>query len=143
MRQHGRWWHAAALIPALALLVAPQGHADVVTDASLDHGFDGFCAGWMEKLRVREADTARAARIVKNGSGYVREFKGYGRKPLQCRARPTGSRSTPWVGQLVYEEIVYRKHGKSPSAARGSKPEIAARTQVLEIFKFDGSRWVY
>ncbi len=141
MRLLDRWWHAATLIAALA--VAPLVYADVLTDPSLEHGFDGFCARWMEKLRVREADNARAARIVKNGTGYVGEFKGYGRKPLTCRARPTGSPSTPWVGQLVYEEFVYRKHGKSLSAARSSKPEIAARTHVLEIFKFDGSRWVY
>jgi hypothetical protein len=141
MRLLDRGWHAATLIAALA--VAPLVHADVLTDPALEHGFDGFCARWMEKLRVREADNARAARIVKNDTGYVGEFKGYGRKPLRCRARPTGSPSTPWVGQLVYEEFVYRKHGKSLSAARSSKPEIAARTHVLEIFKFDGSRWVY
>jgi hypothetical protein len=129
------------LIAALALLAAPA-RADAPA-ASGAHGFERFCASWMQKLRVREADNARATRIVPAESGYVGEFTGYGRKLLKCRARPTGSPSTPWVGQLVYEEIRYRKSGRSPSAARSSKPVIAARTHVLEIFKFDGSRWIY
>jgi hypothetical protein len=141
MRQLGRWWPAAILVAVLA--IAPPAWAEAVADASPGHDFEGFCSRWMEKLRLREAKNLRTARIVKNGTGYVGEFKGYGRRALRCRARATGSPSTPWVGQLVYEEIVYRKRGKSLDAARSSKPEIAARTHVLEIFKFDGSRWVY
>lgn len=141
------WWTVATLIAALALFATPARGDPPVPSVSarpaMQHGFDGFCARWMQKLRVREADNARSPRIRQNGTGYVGEFTGYGRKPLECRARATGRPSSPWIGQIVYEEFVYRTWGASPKAARRSKPEVAARTQVLEIFKFDGAKWVY
>jgi hypothetical protein len=130
-----------AVTAALFLYAAPVP-ADAPPPAG-GHGFQSFCAEWMAKLRAREADNARATQIVKNGSGFIGEFTGYGRKPLKCRAKPTGSASTPWVGQIVYEEIVYRVSGRSAKAARSSTPVVAGRQQVLEIFKFDGSKWIY
>ncbi len=133
-------WTAPILIAALVLLPLPTARADAPGSS---HGFASFCERWMEKLRAREIDNARDARIVQRESRYVGEFKGYGRKPLRCHARPTGSPSTPWVGQIVYEEIIYRVTGPDPKAARQSDPKPASRSQVMEIFRFDGTRWVW
>lgn len=124
---------------ALALLAGVGPSAAQVSG----HGFQGFCASWMEKLREREVRNERLSPIVHQGHHYVGQFTGYGRRPIRCQARPTGSKQTPFVGQLVYEEIVYRRQGKSPNDARASKPTVAGRIQVMEIFKFNGSRWVY
>lgn len=133
---------APALCLALTLIGAPLLAASPAAAGS-SPDFADFCAAWMAKLRAREADNARTARIVQVASEWVGEFTGYGRKPLHCTARPTGSPSAPFVGHLVYEEIVYRKKGASPKDARGSEPEPAVRTRVMEIFKFDGVKWVW
>ncbi len=105
--------------------------------------FSSFCAEWMSKLAARQAHNREKANIRKQNRQFVMEYKGYSRGAMRCESKPTGVSSNPFVGKLVYHELQYRKADKTRSEVRRSQPEILQRLEVLEIFRFDGTRWVY
>jgi hypothetical protein len=105
--------------------------------------FRGFCKGWLSKLQTRERANQKAVKLSKKSGRYVGEFTGYGRSVLSCNASPTGNRATPLVGRLGYHEIRYRKVGSTRAKALKSKPQELYRIEVMELFRYDGSSWVY
>jgi hypothetical protein len=107
------------------------------------NGFERFCASWMTKLRDRQKANERSAHFQRRGDVYVAEFTGYGSAPLSCSARPTGKPAAPFVGKLVYHEIRYSKSGASPAAAQKVEPRELYRIEVMELFRYDGSAWLY
>jgi hypothetical protein len=127
---------AAAGLLSFALSAAPAARAD-------GHAFERFCGEWMEKLAQRERDNVANLRMVQRDGRFVGEFVGYGKAPVRCTAKPTGHRDNPYVGRLVYHEIRYRHAGPTASEARRNMAAEVTRTEVMEIFRFDGQRWVY
>ena len=71
------------------------------------------------------------------------EYTGYSKKVLRCDAKATGGSQNPFVGKMVYSEGPYRKIGATREAARKNQPQAMTQTEVMEIFRYDGSRWVY
>jgi hypothetical protein len=107
------------------------------------HGFHRFCDTWLDKLAKRERANLAKAKPRKNGSGVVLEYTGYSKKVLRCDAKATGISRNPFVGKMVYTEGTYRKIGATLAAARKNQPQIMTQTEVMVIFRYDGSRWVY
>lgn len=105
--------------------------------------FERFCATWMQKLAEREAHNRSKAGAKGPDGGVVLDYTGYDRTPLRCEAKATGVPSNPYVGKLVYKELRYRITGPSLKRALTSKPQLLGATQVMEIFRYDGSNWVY
>ncbi len=108
-----------------------------------EHAFDRFCGQWMQKLAQRERDNVANLKLAQRDGRFVGEFVGYGKAPLRCTAKATGQRDNPFVGRLVYHEIRYRRAGETATDARKSNADEIARTEVMEIFRYDGQRWVY
>jgi hypothetical protein len=76
----------------------------------------------MENLRERERSNLAGIELQRVGSRLVGKYTGYGHGALKCSARPTRFESSPFVGTLVYGEIVYSKSGKTRvSAGIGSR----------------------
>jgi hypothetical protein len=142
---------AVSALLGLALLCAPAcaagpksgGPQGVAPSPGRADGFERFCASWMGKLRDRQKTNERSARFQRRGDVYVAEFTGYGNTPLSCSARPTGKPTAPFVGKLVYHEIRYSKSGASPAAAQKVEPRELYRIEVMELFRYDGSAWLY
>ncbi len=51
--------------------------------------------------------------------------------------------SNPLVGRLSYHEFRYERAGASKDHALSSHLRVSSTTEVMEMFRFDGSRWVY
>ena len=111
--------------------------------AAEDGGFREFCATWMKKLEKREQDNLRRAKPSSDSSGFALEYIGYSKKPLRCEAKPIADAHNKFVGRLVYHEIRYRHRGSERRELVRAIPTIVTRTQVMEIFSFDGSNWIY
>ena len=135
---------SAVALPLLGVgRSAEAGSTPAAIDKQVDAAFDAFCDEWMEKLRTRQRLNAKALVIQRIGDGYSGRFVGYSRKPVKCQARATGSAKTPYVGQIVYHELRYQKQGATLKAARRSKPAVLQSTEVMEIFRHNGSEWTW
>lgn len=105
--------------------------------------FNGFCQSWMGKLAERERNNLSQVKFREHGDGVLAEYTGYSDKPVRCETTATGVKANPFVGKLVYYELLYRRAGRTPKEARTSQPQVLRRVEVLELFRFDGTRWVY
>lgn len=136
MRIH--WVMAITFLSASSFLT-PDAHAD----GSRSPRFEQFCRTWMGKLRERETANLRKAPVQRRGAQLAVEYTGYGSDPVRCTAEPTGNPMSPYVGKLVYQERKYRRTSPESQSLRESAPEVIETSEVLEIFRYDGSRWVY
>jgi hypothetical protein len=137
---------AALLVLCFALAAPPRAVADNPGPASIipvPHGFEHFCSTWMGKLAKREENNLAKAKLRKAGSGVVLSYTGYAKRPVKCSARESGISGNPYVGKVVYLEFAYERRGANRRAALEAEPEVVSRTEVLEIFRHDGSDWIY
>jgi len=132
-----RGWIATSLL-ALALGAAPARSA-----RADDATFDRFCADWMAKLARREHQNLAKVRWEKQAGALVGRYTGYERVPIQCSPTSRVTPGKPAVGKLVYREIVYQKRGQNPAAAREAEPLVLQTTEVMEVFRYDGRKWMY
>jgi hypothetical protein len=105
--------------------------------------FERFCQTWMSKLAEREEHNLSKADSRGGDGQVVLEYTGYQKTPVRCEAKATGVPSNPYVGKLIYKELRYRRSGTSLKRALSNPPQLLGATQVMEIFRFDGSKWVY
>jgi hypothetical protein len=96
----------------------------------------------MGKLAQRERDNLKSAQARQGAGGVVLEYTGYGSEPVSCVAR-IPQPGKPGVGILVYLERRYRRSGSDAAQARSSQPAVLSQTEVTELFRFDGKRWLY
>ena len=108
-----------------------------------DGGFGRFCKTWMGKLEQRERRNIDLMTLRKRGAETVGEYTGYARKAIECKPRSQVTPGKPAVGTLVYHELKYRKSGPTQAAAKRAKPTVVQRTEVMEVFRYDGKRWTY
>ena len=143
MRKLDRRSAAAALVVALALAPAGAAPASSPSLKSARKSFDRFCASWMAKLEDREATNLRSAPAHKAGTRFVLEYTGYADTALRCEAKASGVASNPYIGKLVYHEYQFRRTGPTEPRARRNPATVLQSIEVMEIFRFDGARWVY
>jgi hypothetical protein len=125
------------LVAALVLAAAPP------VRAAEDEAFSRFCAEWMAKLAQRERQNLAKVRWERRGALHVGQYTGYAREPIHCQPTSAVTRGRPAVGKLVYREILYQKSGNTPTAAHQAQPAVLQTTEVMEVFRFDGNRWMY
>jgi hypothetical protein len=104
--------------------------------------FESFCADWMKKLEARERDNRAAIKWKAGADGVEGEYVGYSHEH-RCQLKPAlGPGSTP-IGKIIYTELVYRQAGKSTAEAMKVDPRAVDATEVTEIFRYSGGKWVY
>ena len=123
-----------ALCPAEACADDPKP-AKAAPVAQLASSFQDFCTHWLAKLDKRERFNQMKA--SKNGKG---EYTAYGDVMIRCEAKPIGDSGRGAIGRLVYYELRVRAGDKK---AAKDRPDVLSRTEVMEIFRFDGERWRY
>ena len=123
---------------AIAMWIAPLAPRAGGDDVDVAMSFRSFCAEWMTKLESRERRNQRRDR-----DGVVLEYTGYVERPLRCEAKRSGSSAVGAIGQIAYHQLTLRQHGRTRDRALRSRPAVLRRIEVIEIFRFDGSRWVY
>jgi hypothetical protein len=122
----------SVLIVTLLWSAAPAASAE---------SFDSFCAQWMGKLEQREKQNLAKVHYARGAGGVEGKYTGYERVPVRCQTRAKPGK--PGVGTLVYHELKYKKSGATVEQAKSSAPQVVEKTEVMEIFRFDGQKWKY
>jgi hypothetical protein len=122
------------LLCALVALSVPVYGEDPQT------AFQSFCEEWMQKLQAREHHNIQNIKWQTNADGVHGGFIGYTREHL-CSAK-IGTESVP-VGTITYREVRYEKRGTSIPQAELSPAQPVETTEITEIFRYNGGRWIY
>ncbi len=125
----------------LIILVA-SSHASLAVDPQIDAKFKEFCAEWMKKLVVRERDNRAGIKWTNGPDGVQGEFVGYSAENV-CEVKEPASASATPVGTIKYRELRYRKVGPTKEEAAKSPDTPIEATEVTEIFRYTGGKWVY
>ncbi len=96
---------------------------------------DQFANQWMAKMGQLEADNR--AQAAHQAAGAPVKYRAYGSN-FTTELKPTGSKQAPYVGLIRYEEREMSCKDRSQKDC-----EVAERTPVTEIFRFQNGRWVY
>lgn len=132
-------WTVVAYAVIVALTVPTVG-AGQSLDEIAARKFGSFCVDWMEKLAIRERDNRTTVRWEAGPTGVSGEYVGYS-ADHSCELKRTTEGVL--IGKVNYREFVYQQQGASVQEAHNSALRIVDTTQVLELFRYDGSRWVY
>ncbi len=132
------------LLMALTLLLLLASGGGVRAEADADRvaaSFAKFCNEWMSKLEARRLFNLKRAQDEEPGAEVVLRYLAYSTSPIRCEAktRPDGSA----IGRIVYQQLHMQKSGADRKHALENQPNELGRTEVMEIFRFDGSRWEY
>lgn len=139
---------AVLFLFAFPLTAQADGDVEVATRMSeptsvAEVSFRNFCNEWMKKLSDREVRNHSLAQPTSKEERLTLRYTGYGKAPRKCEVRATGVPGQPFVGHLVYDELEYQKAAATPSELAMQSPAVYARTEVMEIFRYDGKKWVY
>jgi hypothetical protein len=102
--------------------------------------FQGFCDQWMQSLLVRQTDSMSHIRWETDEAGVRGDYVGY--TPGHTCITKTGTESAP-VGKIIYREVRYEKHGGTVAEAEQSPAKAVETTEVTEIFRYAGGKWIY
>ena len=106
-----------------------------------------FCIKWMGFLAVRESDNKKAIKFEKGSAGVVGKYVGYG-TDYECRLKAAhgggkGKEKPVPVATITYREYLYQQEGPSEAEAKETQPRQMEVTEVMEIFRYAGGKWVY
>lgn len=102
--------------------------------------FPQFCDEWIEKLAARERDNVAHIKWEADGSIVKGKYVGYTHEHT-CVTK-MGSQSTP-VGKISYREIKYEKLGATVEEAEQTPARPVEITEITEIFRYAGGKWIY
>jgi hypothetical protein len=101
--------------------------------------FTTFCEEWMGKLAARQEHNVTHIKWDTKPDGVKGEYVGYTTEHTCTLKNET---KVP-IGKIIYREIVYQKHGGTIPEAEKSTGEATEVTEVTEIFRYAGGKWVY
>ena len=104
--------------------------------------FEVFLKKWMKNLYGMEADNFVRLKMSNLGNTYRGEYIGYGLK-YDYYVKRTNSAVTPYVGTVSYQQIKYVNTGASRRAILKGPFKIDSVTNVKEIFRYTGGKWLY
>lgn len=101
--------------------------------------FSAFCEEWMGKLAAREQHNVANIKWDAKPDGVKGEYVGYTQEHT-CTLKDA---SKVPIGKIIYREIVYQKRGGTIPEAERSAAQPVETTEVTEIFRYAGGKWVY
>ena len=101
--------------------------------------FDSFCLEWMGKLAARQEHNIAHIKWDTKPDGVKGEYVGYTTEHTCTLKNET---QVP-IGKIIYREIVFQKAGGSIPEAEKSEAQAIETTEVTEIFRYAGGKWVY
>lgn len=103
---------------------------------------EAFCAKWMGFLAQRERDNRAKIDWQAAASGVKGTFVGYS-PDYECKLKEKASEKATPVATIKYLEFIYQQEGPNKEEAALTAPRIVDATEVLEIFRYAGGKWVY
>lgn len=117
------------------LLITTAARAEDPADS-----FPQFCDEWAEKLAARERDNVANIKWESEDGVVKGDYVGYTREHT-CVTK-MGTQSTP-VGKIIYREIKYEKLGSTIDEAAHTEARPIDVTEITEIFRYAGGKWIY
>jgi hypothetical protein len=115
---------------------------DPNADPKVLGALDEFCTKWMGFLAVRERDNRTKIKWEKAPTGVRGTFVGYS-PDYECKLKnPPAPKAVP-VATIKYLEFLYQQDGPTNAEAAQTAPRVMEATEVLEIFRYTGGKWVY
>jgi len=102
--------------------------------------FPQFCDEWADKLAARERDNVAHIQWEAEDGVVKGDYLGYTREHT-CLTK-IGTQSTP-VGKIIYREIKYEKVGSTVEEAEQTEARAVDVTEITEIFRYAGGKWLY
>lgn len=114
-------------------------------EAQVQKKFEDFEKTWIQKLNTQGRYGEGSMRIEKGaGGGSLYEAKYDVIKERAGRfVEKTNKKATPYVGVIRYEIWTCSAFGKTPEEARAGKFECGLNDHVREIFRYNGTEWIY
>lgn len=121
----------------------PQGIA--MDEAQIKQKFDTFQKSWLKNLSEMGPYGEKSMKVEKGAGGgslFVAKYD-----TLKDRAgsqiKKTSQPATPYIGVMRYEVWTCSAFGKTAEQAKAGKFECENTSQNREIFRFNGTEWVY
>src|SRR5262249_40387239 len=115
-------------------------------DSKVLSDLDAFCIKWMGFLATREHDNRQAIKWEKGAAGVVGKFVGYS-TDYECKLKAphegAPKKGAVPVATITYREYIYQQEGASQTDAKDTTPRQTEATEVTEIFRYSGGKWVY
>ena len=133
----------ALLVFGLLVCLISVGQA--ADEAQVEKSFAQFQKDWIKKLNTEGKYGEKSMRIEKSSGGdapytaaydVVKEAKSY-------EIKKTEQPATPYIGKVQYEIMTCTAQGKTAEEAKRGPFACTPRSDITEIFRFTGSKWVY
>jgi hypothetical protein len=131
------------MVAAILGCFCPLGIA--MDEAQISQKFEAFEKAWLKNLSEKGPYGEKSMKVEKGAGGgnlYVAKYD-----ILKDRAgraiKKTSQPATPYIGVMRYEVWTCSAFGKTPEEAKAGKFECENTSQNREIFRFNGTEWVY
>jgi hypothetical protein len=133
----------AFLVFAFLACSFPFGFA--LDEAQIQKKFATFEKEWINKLN-EQGKYGKGSMQVEEGAGggalFVAKYDVI-KERAGSQIEKTDQPATPYVGVIRYEIWTCSAFGKTTEEAKSGKFECELKSQVREIFRFNGTEWVY
>jgi len=129
----------------LSFLACPIAVGHAADEAQVEKSFVVFQKDWIKKLNTEGKYGEKSVRVDKASGGgapftatydVVKEAKSY-------EIKKTDQPASPYIGKVQYEIQTCTAQGKTAEEAKRGPFTCQPRSEVTEIFRFTGSKWVY
>ena len=118
--------------------------AQAMDEAQVEQSFVQFQKDWIKKLNTEGKYGERGMRVEKSPTDgsftakydEVREAPG-------SRIKKTGKAASPYIGTMFYGIYGCTAVGKTAEEAKRGPFQCSLKTDTEEIFRFNGSKWLY
>jgi hypothetical protein len=114
-------------------------------DEQVEKSFVQFQKDWIKKLNTEGKYGEKSMQVDKASGGgsqfiakydIVKEAKAY-------KIKKTDQKATPYIGTVQYEISTCSANGNTAEEARRGAFTCEPKSEITEIFRFSGSKWIY
>ena len=129
----------------LGLLGCLLSVGQAADEALAEKSFVQFQKDWIKKLNTEGKYGEKSMRIDRASGGDAAYIATYDvvKEPKSYEIKKTEQKATPYIGKMQYEILTCTAQGKTAEEAKRGPFSCVPRSDITEIFRFTGSKWVY
>jgi hypothetical protein len=114
-------------------------------EAQVEKSFVQFQQDWIKKLNTEGKYGEKNMQVEKASGGGAAFIARYDvvKEPKSHQIKKTDQKATPYIGTMQYEISTCTAQGNTAEEARRGPFACEPKSEVTEIFRFTGSKWVY
>ena len=128
----------------LAFLGCVCSVAQAMDEAQVDQSFVQFQKDWIKKLNAEGKYGEKTMKVEKSplDGSFTAKYSEI-REASGSRIKKTGNAASPYVGVMHYEIYGCSASGKTAEEAKRGPFKCALANETEEIFRFNGTKWLY